>query len=119
MADNIASIIITIVGSGAFFSLVQFLVTRHDNKKGIIKEIKEEIRKIDERSKKAERDNVRLQLLTMISDYPDEEQEIMAIAKHYFEELHGNWYMTEIFGNYVKSRNLGEPEWYISRFGRK
>lgn len=43
----IVPIILAIIGSTAFFSFLQFLITRHDNKKGMEKEIGKLGEKID------------------------------------------------------------------------
>lgn len=42
-------------------------------------------------------DTTRHQLLTLINNYPDNKEEIMKVAKYYFKDLGGDWYMTELF----------------------
>lgn len=42
-------------------------------------------------------DTTRNQLLTLMKNYPDNEEEIMKVAKYYFKELNGDWYMTSLF----------------------
>lgn len=39
----------------------------------------------------------RSQLLTLMKNYPDNEEEIMKVAKYYFNDLDGDWYMTSLF----------------------
>ena len=48
--DTILKIVLAIIGSNAFFSFLQFVITRQDNKKGIEKQIKRISQKIDENS---------------------------------------------------------------------
>ena len=42
-------------------------------------------------------DTTRNQLLTLMNNYPDNNDEIMKVAKYYFKDLGGDWYMTELF----------------------
>ena len=37
------------------------------------------------------------QLLTLMKNYPDNEEEIMKVARYYFDDLNGDWYMTGLF----------------------
>lgn len=39
----------------------------------------------------------RSQLLTLMKNYPENEEEIMKVAKYYFNDLDGDWYMTSLF----------------------
>lgn len=65
--------------------------------------------KIDEVSNKLdsiELNSTRDQLLTLISDYPDNEDEILKVAKYYFRDLEGDWYMTTLFTKWAEDRGL-------------
>lgn len=42
-------------------------------------------------------DTTRNQLLTLIKSYPENEEEIMKVARYYFDDLNGDWYMTSLF----------------------
>lgn len=98
-------IIIAILGSTAVATLIQFFVTRNDNKKGITK-----------RLDKLERDGLRTQLLLLILMRPEEKQEILTIAEHYFkkppEGLGGDWYMTSVFNTWLSDAGIAEPDWF-------
>lgn len=61
---------------------------------------------------KQERDSCRTQMLLLMSDYPDQTDEIMRLAQHYFRDLHGNWYMTTMFNRWLESNGIGKPEWF-------
>lgn len=53
-----------------------------------------------------EQDSARTQLLTLMSSYPDNESEIMKVAYHYFHDLNGDWYMTELFSEWATARDI-------------
>lgn len=100
----VTTIILALLASNGFFAMVQFLITRWDtrhNLKGTLK--------------KLEKDGLRTQLLLLILMQPDEQTEILTLGERYFRKppagLDGNWYMTGIFSNWCKSRNL-EPDWF-------
>jgi len=96
-----------IMGSTGFFAFLQFLIVRHDNKRGQMARI---LKQLD----KNERDNIRTQMLLLMSDYPEERAELFRLAEYYFKDLHGNWYMTMLFKSYLKENNLPTPEWVPS-----
>lgn len=65
--------------------------------------------KIDEVSNKIdsiELNSTRNQLLTLLSDYPNNEDEILKVAKYYFKDLNGDWYMTTLFTKWAEDRGL-------------
>lgn len=94
-------IILAVIGSTAVATLVQFFVTRSDNKKNLTK-----------RLDKLERDGLRTQLLLLILMRPEETKEILTLGEHYFKDLEGNWYMTSIFNKWVEDAGVAEPEWF-------
>lgn len=114
---------ITIVLTGSFLAFVEFLVKRHDEKndkkdglKATLTTISAELgilkADIDKKFKKSEKDGLRTQLLVMILLRPNERQEILTVAEHYFKVLHGDWYMTSIFNKWLTESDIAEPEWF-------
>ena len=101
------TILVSCIGTGGVLGFFQFLIQRHDNRKGMLIKIVEE-------QKKAEKDSIRTQLLLMMSDYPNEHQEILLLAFRYFHDLKSNWYLTSLFENYLKRENLPMPHWFES-----
>lgn len=95
MKDYILPIILAILGSGAFFSFLQFLISRHDIRKGWTAQ------NVD-----------RLQLMVLIADYPRKVDEILKLAEHYFVELKGNSFIKELFADWLQSQHIDEPEWF-------
>ena len=53
-----------------------------------------------------ELNSTRNQLLTLMSDYPDNESEILKVASYYFNDLNGDWYMTELFTEWCDGRGI-------------
>lgn len=100
MRDTILIAVISAMTSGGVLAFIQFLITRHDNRKGIGSTLK-----------KLEKDVLRTQLLLLILLQPDEQTEILKIAEYYFVKLKGNWYMTSMFSKWCKTRGL-RPEWF-------
>lgn len=55
-------------------------------------------------------DTTRSQLLTLMKNYPDNEEEIMKVAKYYFKDLDGDWYMTSLFIEWGEERGIDISE---------
>lgn len=88
----LTSVIALLTGGG--FAFIQFLIQRKDETQLSIK-----------------RSIIRIELLLMMSDYPDEHSEIMEIAHKYFVEFKGDWYMHHKFRSYCKKENIEIPTW--------
>lgn len=102
MENNlITTIVLAILASNGFFALAQFLITRHDTKKNIKG-------KLD----RLEKDGLRTQLLLMIMLKGDEKKEILTLGQHYFDDLKGNWYMTDIFNKWLEEKGHSKPDWF-------
>lgn len=107
-------IILTAIASSGLFAFVQFLIKRHDDKKGRNANIDHKLEEFEKQLKRCERDNCRTQMLLLMSDYPEDKAEIMRLAEHYFHDLQGNWYMTGMFNRWLIANNIGKPEWFDS-----
>ena len=96
-----ADIIGIILGGLGIGSLITFFVTRHDNKKGLEKQLR-----------KLEKDVLRTQLLLLMKEYDQrDENELLTLAEHYFGDLKGNWYMTPKFNRFITDKKISKPEW--------
>lgn len=91
--------VLALLGSTAVATLIQFFVNRHD-------------KRLEERLNRLERDGLRTQMLVLIIQRPEEKQEILTIAEHYFKDLKGDWYMTSIFNKWIVDSDIAEPEWF-------
>lgn len=113
MEESISlTIVLAIIGSNGLFALIQFLIKRRDEKKGKTAEILKKLDDLQSKQEAADQDRCRTQLLLLISDYPSESLEIMKVAHHYFSVLHGDWYMTGLFNQWLVQNNVGKPEWF-------
>ena len=113
------TIIIALIGSGVLSTLITVLFqvwqTKQSRKTGLeskVDKLTGDIAEINKAQKKAEGDIIRVELKLMISDFPDEESDILRLAEHYFKDLHGNWVMATTFTAWLESRGLPSPSWY-------
>ncbi len=58
--------------------------------------------KSDEADKKLELSNTRLELTTLIVHNPDNIIEIEKVARYYFIDLGGDWYMSQIYSTWAR-----------------
>ena len=111
----VLGIISAICGCGWLATLIMFFVQRSDNKKEQVNIIKQELDSIRTAQKKAEKDNVRIQLLLLMANYtPEDEHELLTCAEHYFsrEHLNANWYMTSKFNRFIEHQKIAKPSWF-------
>lgn len=106
------NILLGLLGGGNLVLFIKFLIERHDRKKEMAENKEQE--GIKNKLLVLEKDGLRTQLLLLILIRPDEQTEILRIAEHYFKVLHGNWYMTSIFNNWLTAHDVAEPEWFDS-----
>ena len=104
MSDWVA-ILTGFFGSAGLFTFVQYLIVRHDKRSDRLVHIEHQL-------DKNEKDSCRTQLLLLMKDYPEAKSEIMKLAYHYFVELKGNWFATDIFRNYLEKNNITPPLWF-------
>ena len=65
-------------------------------------------------SEDTRRDTVRIQLIMIMHHEPENVDSILKLAKKYFVELHGDWYMTSEFTKWANSHDVIIPE-YITK----
>ena len=102
--EHIVTIVVAILGS----SLIQYLISRHDSRKDRLEEVEKTAHKI-------EKDGVRLQILFMMKFRPEEKEKILEVAEYYFHKLKGDWYMTDIFTDWLKENEINIPGWFTGR----
>lgn len=59
-------------------------------------------KELDESNKRQELSTTRLELLSLMSHNPENVVEIEMLARHYFLELKGDFYMTEKYSGYAR-----------------
>lgn len=103
--------ILAMLLGGGLISFIQFMITRNDAKAKKIDNVINQIADIKKSQLKAEKDIVRSQLLVLMSDYPENQPEIMETMKHYHVDLNGNWYLTSIFKKWCDKNDIEKPKW--------
>lgn len=113
------TIILALISSGVLSTLItalfQYLATKRSKADGLeskVDKLTGDIAEITKAQKKAEGDIIRVELKLMISNFPDEESDILRLAEHYFKDLKGNWVMSTTFITWLKQRGLESPSWY-------
>ncbi len=104
--ETLSTILIALLSSG----LIQFLIQRADRMKE--SPIEAKIDKILAEQKKSEKDNLRTQLLVMMTVLPNNHEEIMTLAQRYFGELKGDWFYSSLFAKWLKENNIEKPIWF-------
>lgn len=51
-------------------------------------------------------ESTRTQLITLMSNYPDNKSEILKVADKYFNEYNGDWYVTELFEQWAADHGV-------------
>lgn len=96
----------TILGSGGFFALIQYLISRYDNKNDRLSRIEKKIDLISEKGNRNELATTRLQLLFLIQMQPDNKDTILQTAQRYFRELDGNGEAWDAFKHWADSKGI-------------
>lgn len=102
MKEYFIPVLIAVIGSTGFFSFIQFLIQRY----GLLQDLYKKIKYIDQ-------GNIRLQLMVLIHLYPQRDEEIIKLAKQYFCDFQGNYYLTTIFKQYLDDNHLTYPKWFM------
>ena len=97
MADVITAV--TIIGT-ALLSIGSWCITQANAATN------EKLDTISSQISGLEMDSARSQLLVLMSDYPDNESEILKVADYYFNNLKGDWYITDLFSKWAESRGI-------------
>lgn len=112
--NDYMSILITSLTSSGLLAFFQFLINRHDKKKDEKNGLRADVKDIQKKLKKQEKDSVRTQLLVLVFLQPNERQELLTLGEHYFKNLKGDWYMTSIYRKWLKQSGIDEPAWFKS-----
>ena len=104
-------IILAVLGSTGLFTFIQFLITHHDKKKGVLAEIRKDIKELKQFSKDERLDLLRIQLMTLTHIHPENVVEIMEVAEEYFMKYNGDWYMSSLFKEYLENQGMEVPLW--------
>ena len=113
------TIVLALISSGVLSTLItaifQYLQTKRSQKDGLESKVDTLVAEQDKMlkaQKKQEGDILRVELKLMISDFPEQEADILRLAQHYFNDLHANWVMAATFKQWLKQRGIDLPDWY-------
>lgn len=109
------AIIIAVIGSSGLAKLIEYWCTkpkREYERREYERKEAEKHAEITKQLQKHEKDIVRTQLLFLLNSNLDCTDEIMKVAEHYFEDLHGNWFATDLFNDWLESEHRNKPSWF-------
>ena len=107
MLEHILTAVAAVLCSGALFGFIQFMIQRHDNRKGTMSKVAPAVCL-------QTLDISKLQIMLLIADYPKKVNEILEVAKHYFVDLNGDTYITILFDDWLKDQGIEPPDWFES-----
>lgn len=98
---NVASIVsaVLVIG-GAIGGFTGFVSSK------IVSQIDQRIQPLADTITEVRLDTARLQLLQLIENDTENTEEILKVARHYFVDLGGDWYMTAIFNEWCMERDI-------------
>lgn len=106
------AIVIAAFGSSGLYTLIDHIIDRRSGRKKELEEIKGTLNEILKNDEESKQDITRLQLLNLIQHSPSREVEILTVAKRYFDDLEGNWYMESIFTEWAGKQDVPLPAWF-------
>ena len=109
-----------IIGGGglvaSILNFTMFLINRKDTIKekndSINNSQDAKLNNIEKRISCLEKGTLRTQLLQLMSSFENRHEEIIKVAKSYFMDHDGDWYVTTIFYDYLNKHNLLHPNWF-------
>lgn len=112
------TLIVGVLSSASLVALINGIFQRKRDKESKATGLESKIdtivadqNKIMKAQHRHEMDILRVELKLMISDFPDQESDILRIAEHYFTDG-GNWVMSSTFLVWLQQRNLPTPPWF-------
>lgn len=105
-------LIIAAVAGGGLYGFIRFLIERKDSKDNKFAQIEQSLARIENEIKDSRQDRCRLQLLNLIQHNPQNVDTILMVAKKYFVDLKGNWYMDSMFIEWAGENNVALPSWF-------
>ena len=75
-----------------------------------VKTMNESITTIKDITLDTRKDTLRIQLMMLMQNQPENIDSILKLAETYFVKLHGDWYMSSEFKKWAKSHDVEVPE---------
>ena len=98
----VSAVVAALIGSG----FIQFMINRHDGRKGITAKISAQL-------DRQERDLCKIEIMCLIKNYPQKVPEILELGKIYFCQLNGDTYITDLFNDWMIERKIEPPSWFV------
>ena len=118
MDSVVIAVISSAFGSAGLFGLIQFLIRRSDQKREDKCQYTAQLNRIEKRTVDNEKAIVRLQLIYLIHEQPENKDTILLTAQRYFIELNGNGEAWAVFDEWAKNKKL-DIGWYKMLLDRK
>ena len=118
MDSVIIAVISSAFGSAGLFGLIQFLIRRSDQKNEDKCNYTAQLNRIEKRTVDNEKAIVRLQLIYLIHEQPQNKDTILLTAQRYFIDLDGNGEAWAVFDEWAKTNKL-DLGWYKMLLERK
>ena len=112
------AIMTSVFGSAGLFGLLQFLISRHDNKARDTAQIKFQLEQISHKCDRNELATTRLQLIFLIQAQPNNKDTILQTAQRYFVRLEGNGEAWAVFHKWAEENNI-DTGWYNALLQRE
>lgn len=116
ISETAVTILVAVLGSsgliGGIFSVINTVLSRKAARSDKQKEIEAKLAELEKATQENKMDATRVQMLLLMSDYPDDKQEILKIAERYFKDMGGNFYMDSLFSKWLKKNDLTKPSWF-------
>lgn len=108
----IVTIVSALIAGGSFLisQLDSAVAVQLDKQTDSIQaDVKELSDKVDAQESQTDLQLTRLELMTLIDNNPYNIVEIEKVAHHYFQDLKGDWYMSELYSKWAKAYG-GNPD---------
>lgn len=116
MSEAMVAILVALLGGSGLisgiFSIINTAISRRAMRGDKTKELEKEIAEVKKEAQENKQDVTRVQMLLLMSDYPDDIAEIMKVAEKYFREMGGNFYMDTLFNKWLDAHDLQKPSWF-------
>lgn len=103
---DIALIISGVLGSAGVFSLIQFLISRHDHNKDDLGAIKNDLDSIKTGQTNLNIRVTRMELTNLIQNDSDNLDAILQVAEYYFIDLDGDAYAHAVFEKWATEHGV-------------
>ena len=74
-----------------------------------VNSFKEDVKELISVTQETRKDTLRIQLLMILEQQPENIDTILKLAETYFIDLHGDWYMTSLFNRWAKQHDIEIP----------